>query len=77
MPEELGIVGFDDNFFAEYLTPSLTTVKPPMYEIGIVAMESLIRMIENRERPNIRVILPAELIIRESCRTGMRPEKKT
>ncbi|MCP5514880.1 MAG: LacI family DNA-binding transcriptional regulator [Spirochaetales bacterium] len=77
VPEELGIVGFDDNFFAEYLTPSLTTVKPPMYEIGIVAMESLIRMIENSERPNIRVILPAELIIRESCRAGMKPDKKT
>jgi len=68
VPDQLGIVGFDDNFFAEYLSPPLTTVKPPMYEIGILAMESLIRMIENSERPNPRVILPAELIVRDSCR---------
>lgn len=68
VPEDLGIAGFDDNAFAEYLTPPLTTVRPPMYETGIMAMESLIRMIENRERPSVRVILPVELVIRDSCR---------
>jgi hypothetical protein len=30
VPEDLGIAGFDDNAFAEYLTPPLTTVRPPM-----------------------------------------------
>ncbi len=68
VPDDLGIVGFDDDSFAGYLTPALTTVRPPMYEIGILAMESLLRMIENRERPIIRVILPVELIIRDTCR---------
>jgi LacI family transcriptional regulator len=68
VPEDVGIIGFDDNYFAEYLTPSLTSVRPPMYEIGTLGMESLIRMIENSERPSMRIILPAELIVRESCR---------
>ncbi len=68
IPDELGLAGCDDNFFAEFLTPSLTTVKPPMYEIGTIAMESLIRMIENRDRPNIKIILPTKLMLRDSCR---------
>lgn len=67
IPQDLGIIGFDNNFFSEFLSPPLTTVKPPMYEIGILAMESLANMITNKNRPNPAAILPVELIIRQSC----------
>ena len=67
IPDDLCIAGYDNNFFAEFLNPALTTLKVPMREIGTLAMESLSLMIENKDRPNARIILPPELIIRESC----------
>ena len=67
IPEKLCIAGYDNNFFAEFLNPSLTTLKVPMCEIGTLAMESLSQMIENSKRPIVKIILPPELIIRESC----------
>ena len=68
VPDDVSLVGYDDNFFSEFLTPSLTSVKPPMSEIGTIAMESLIRMIENKDRSAIKIILPSVLIKRSSCR---------
>ncbi len=68
IPEDICIAGYDNNFFAEFLNPSLTTLEVPMREIGTLAMETLSRMIENNDRPNARIILPPELIIRESCK---------
>ncbi len=67
VPEDISLAGFDDNFFSEFLSPSLTSVKLPMSEIGTIAMESLIRMIENSERPNIKMLLPSKLVKRDSC----------
>ena len=67
VPEDVSLAGFDDNFFSEFLSPPLTSVKLPMSEIGTIAMESLIRMIENRDRPNIKMLLPSTLVKRDSC----------
>ena len=39
VPEDLGVTGYDDTFFAGYLQPALSTVQQPMYEIGAVAVE--------------------------------------
>ena len=68
VPDDISLAGYDDNFFSEFLSPPLTSVKLPMYEIGTIAMESLIRMIENKDRPAIKMILPSMLIKRSSCR---------
>ncbi len=67
IPDDICIAGYDNNFFAEFLNPALTTLKVPMNEIGTLAMETLTQMIENNDRPNAKIILPPELIIRESC----------
>ncbi len=68
VPEDVSLAGYDDNFFSEFLSPPLTSVKLPMSEIGTIAMESLISMIENRERKGINMILPSRLVKRDSCR---------
>ncbi|HUV06216.1 MAG TPA: LacI family DNA-binding transcriptional regulator, partial [Spirochaetia bacterium] len=34
VPQEVAVVGFDDDFFAAFLCPSLTTVRQPMSEMG-------------------------------------------
>ncbi|MBF9018921.1 MULTISPECIES: LacI family DNA-binding transcriptional regulator [unclassified Oceanispirochaeta] len=68
VPEEVSVAGFDDAFFAEYLWPSLTTVRQPMYEIGMTAMHNLLMMIDKNPAVTNEVILPTELIIRQSCK---------
>jgi len=68
VPEEVSVAGFDDAFFAEYLWPPLTTVRQPMYEIGRVAMNNILMMINKDTSATNEVILPTELIIRKSCK---------
>jgi LacI family transcriptional regulator len=37
IPDHLSVVGYDDMEFAEYITPKLTTVRQPLFEIGLAA----------------------------------------
>lgn len=68
IPEELSIVGFDDVFPAQYLSPELTTVNQPFRAIARKAIE----MIEE-ERAGVldenTAILPTRLVVRGSTAT--------
>jgi len=66
VPQDVAIAGFDDDFFSEYLTPSLTTVRQPMYDMGFRATNNLILLLEGSPLKNQHVILSAELVARES-----------
>lgn len=67
VPEDIAVVGFDDIPMASRITPSLTTVRQPISRIGAIAADTLIDLIENpSDRPQ-HIILPTELVIRESC----------
>ncbi len=65
VPEDISIVGFDDIFVSSYMQPPLTTVRQPMRQMGILAMESLARLMSG-EGSAIRIKVGAELIVRES-----------
>lgn len=67
VPGDLAVAGFDDVFFSEFLWPPLTTVMQPMHEIGAVAMENMIMLIEGSKISTTRIILPTRLVIRRSC----------
>jgi len=67
VPEDIGLVGFDDSSFAARMTPPLTTVRQPITKTGMVAAETLIDMIEHPGSAPRRLILPTELVIRGSC----------
>ncbi|MCL1910109.1 MAG: substrate-binding domain-containing protein, partial [Kiritimatiellaeota bacterium] len=49
IPKDLGIVGFDDDPMAEWLTPALTTVRQPFTEIGATAMRLLIAQLSGTD----------------------------
>lgn len=66
-PEDISVAGFDDRIFASYSTPALTTVSIPKEEMGREAIRLLLERINNPGRLRSKVILPTELIIRESC----------
>jgi DNA-binding LacI/PurR family transcriptional regulator len=61
VPQDLAVVGFDDIPAAGLITPRLTTVRQPMAEKGGSAVLRLLK-----ENAQLRLKLPAELIVRES-----------
>ncbi|PNS01450.1 LacI family transcription regulator [Petrotoga miotherma DSM 10691] len=69
-PEDVSIVGFDDSPLSKYLYPSLTTIRQPVYEMGLNAAKLLIEKLEGKNESKVkrRVILPTNLIIRDSVR---------
>jgi DNA-binding LacI/PurR family transcriptional regulator len=71
VPEDISVVGFDDIQGAEFLHPSLTTVRQPLRLMGEIAAKTLIERIEGRKNHLHEVAVKPELIVRES--TGKAP----
>lgn len=67
IPDDIAITGFDDTFFSEFLDPPLTTVHQPMHDIGSIAMETALRILEQNDPRYQKIILPTQLQIRQSC----------
>lgn len=65
--KDIGIIGFDDVPSAAYCTPPLTTIRQPIYEIGIRLCGMLIRLIKGEKPEQQQIILAPTLVIRESC----------
>lgn len=66
VPDDVAVVGFDDIEMARYTEPPLTTVHQPIVEIGR-QMVRLILRIAAGEPVDEDVIIPTELVIRESA----------
>ncbi len=67
IPEDVSIVGFDNIETSTYVNPPLTTVDVPKEELGRMAVRILIDRIENGREYPVRVDIPYELVIRNSC----------
>jgi LacI family transcriptional regulator len=65
-PDDVAVVGFDDIQVAALLQPALTTVRQDKHGLGRAAGESLARLVEDPglEPPN--VVMPVELVVRDS-----------
>ncbi len=69
IPDDVSVVGYDDQLFATQFRPWLTTVRQPVEEIGAQAVELLLRQIEHPEDGEYapeHFKLQPELIVRES-----------
>jgi len=66
VPQDVSVIGFDDIESAGYLTPSLTTLRQPLEQMGELAAEHLIAIINDGQQPLSEVLVDAELIERES-----------
>ena len=69
VPEEVAVVGFDDQRLAAVLNPPLTTVHAPTREVGRVAARELFCLMRTGEAEPL-TLLPTELVIRRSCGCG-------
>jgi LacI family transcriptional regulator len=65
IPDDIAIVGFDDIELAEYV--GLTTMRQPMFQMGMQAAERLMALIDNPNSPRQHRRIATELVIRESC----------
>lgn len=66
IPNDLAIIGFDDQPVAEILDPKLTTIRQPVDQMGKKAIEVMIEMLENPKMEIKNYELPIELIVRQS-----------
>ncbi|MDR7092116.1 LacI family DNA-binding transcriptional regulator [Cellvibrio fibrivorans] len=74
IPEDMSVTGFDDIAYSKYSDTSLTTISQPAEEMGKMAMDMLVQVIEGEPLSQLEYVLPTEFIIRES--TGPAPGKK-
>lgn len=67
VPDDISVIGFDDSFGSDLVTPSLTTVAAPLVRMGELAMTNVIGMVEgNHWRGNEPLVLPVALRERQS-----------
>ncbi len=69
VPEDVSVVGFDDQRLSAYLNPALTTVRAPTEEVGRAAARQLLRLVEENSAEPL-TLLPTEIVIRRSCGCG-------
>lgn len=65
--EEVSIIGFDDIYTSQFLTPSLTTVKVYTDFMGETAVETLVERIASKRVIPKKILIPTKLMVRESC----------
>ena len=73
VPEDKGVMGFDDIYMSQMVEPELTTVKQPNYEMGYQAVDLLIRHLKEKktaktpgEKKTSMVMLNTEITERKS-----------
>lgn len=66
IPNDIAIAGFDNTDMCEFVTPPLTSISRPSYELGVIAANCLFDSL-NKKKKNKSLTLPTELIKRESC----------
>ncbi len=70
VPHDVALVGFDDVPLATAVEPALTTVRQPIEQMGSMAADLLVNLLENppdEQAPAHKTILPGKLVVRDSC----------
>lgn len=66
VPGQIAVCGFDDLFPATLIKPAVTTVSVPRYRMGVLAVQEILRRIQEPNAPPVCQVLDAELMIRAS-----------
>ena len=66
IPQDVAVIGFDDIASSSLSTPTLSTVRQPIQEMGAKAAEAIIELILNPETGPQKIVLETELVLRES-----------
>lgn len=75
VPEDIAVVSVDDTDMAALVRPALSTIRVPMQQMGTYALRILETTASYSDNQAMSVVLPTELIIRESCGARRRSEQ--
>lgn len=67
VPHDIRLVGHDDQPYVDMMSPSLTTIRVPLAEMGKTAVHQLIERISGVRQYPHHIFLPTQLVVRESC----------
>jgi DNA-binding LacI/PurR family transcriptional regulator len=67
VPEQMALVGFDDILMASLVHPALTTVRQPVYDMGVTGARLLLDRIEHPANEVKRQVFDPVLVLRQSC----------
>ncbi len=68
VPDDLSVVGFDDNPQSAWASPPLTTVRQPALEKGELAAQTLLSIIAGELAEPSHVVMPTQLIVRSTTK---------
>ena len=72
VPENISITGYDDILFLERMSPALTTVQVPKYEMGSQATKTLLDMVGGKATTPVVLRMQPRLVIRNSTAIASR-----
>ena len=72
IPDDISVAGYDGIDLGEYYHPKLTTIKQPAEEMALKTIRLLLDVIEGRQE-NQQILLPAQLVVRESTGKSRTP----
>ena len=70
IPEEVAVASFSGTELSTIVYPQLTTVEPPLFQMGKTAAELILEKIKNPQSPNRTVVLDADIKMRASTAHG-------
>lgn len=68
VPEEVQIVGFDNIVYTTLVSPTITTIEQPIRRMGELALESLVKLLNDESLGDFHSVLDVKLIERESTK---------
>ena len=72
IPEDVSLVGIDDLFLGQYISPALTTVRQPMQTMADAAVERVLARMKNPGESPHEIVFVPELVVRESTGAARR-----
>lgn len=78
VPDQVSVIGFDDLLMSRLVTPSLTTIAPPVRQLGATAVNNVVALINGaRHRTDQALVMPVELKVRGSTGRRRSARRKT
>jgi len=68
IPEDISVMGFDNSYISQYMSPPLTTVNVSLPEIAKCSIELLLDSINNKEIKNRQKTVNVQIVKRNSCK---------
>lgn len=67
LPDEIGVLSFDDSFWMTMGSPQISAINQDKAAIGELVAKTLLERIKGNNRPVHDLLIPTNLILRESC----------